>query len=150
MKNHNSKELSVFLADDDDDDREIFEDIIHQVNGPINFFGLKNGTELILKLKETLPDLIFLDLNMPGMDGRECLVEMKSNKQLEKLKVIICSTSASPEDISYAYNQGADLYIIKPNKFNQYFSVLKDVLNLFVDQKLPIKDRNKFVWGSKI
>lgn len=150
MQLSENKLLTILLADDDEDDRELFTDIIHQVNGPIKLHSVSSGVELISTLTSwpgDLPNLIFLDLNMPGMDGRQCLKEMKKHSNFKDTHVIICSTSSSPDDINYAYEKGADLFLVKPNKFNNYFTMLKEVLNLFINQKLPIKDRHKFVYS---
>ena len=150
MKNNHEDLINILLADDDEDDRELFADIIHQVNGPINLLCTSNGSELIAELNTlsgNLPDLLFLDLNMPGKDGRECLSEMKASSLFRKLKVIICSTSNSPDDIDYAYEKGADLYLIKPSRFSTYFHLLENVLNLYINEKLPVRDRQKFVFG---
>lgn len=149
MKYKQDEAITILLADDDEDDRELFSDIIHQVNGPVKLILAESGNELISKInswKGDLPHLLFLDLNMPGKDGRDCLAEMKKHKSFRDLRVIICSTSSSPDDINFAYDKGADLYIVKPNKFATYFSILKKVLNMFLDEKLPIKDRQKFVF----
>lgn len=148
MKHSKNTLINIFLADDDEDDRELFSEIIHKVNGPIDLISTSNGSELFSKLKEfsdKLPDLLFLDLNMPGKDGRECLKEMKRNTMFRNLPVIICSTSSSPDDINYAYEKGADLYLIKPTKVATYFNMLKGVLAMFVNEKLPVRDRQKFV-----
>ena len=85
---------------------------------------------------------------MPGMDGRECLHTLKSCDTLKKVPVIVFSTSAASEDIDYAYNTGADLYLIKPNKFSSYFSLLKNVLELYITKALPIKDKKRFVFSA--
>lgn len=148
MKNDKHKPISILLADDDEDDRDFFTDIIHQVNGPVEVVCTTNGSELFKKLKqlsENLPDLLFLDLNMPGKDGRECLCEMKSNERFRGMQVIVCSTSSSPDDINYAYDKGADLYLVKPTSHGTYYDMLKNVLDMFLNKKLPVRDRQKFV-----
>jgi CheY-like chemotaxis protein len=142
--------ISILLTDDDEDDREIFADIIHKVNGPINLENAYSGLDLINKLNlnfHKLPDLIFLDLNMPGMDGRECLSRLKSCETFSKLPVIMFSTSTAIEDINFAFEKGADLYLIKPNKFSSYFKLLKDVLEMYISNSLPVKDKKKFVYS---
>ncbi|MBL7915037.1 MAG: response regulator [Bacteroidia bacterium] len=142
--------ISILLTDDDEDDREIFTDIIHKVNGPIKLESANSGLDLLNKLSQNfnnLPDLLFLDLNMPGMDGRECLNRLKSCDTLTKLPVIMFSTSAAIEDIDFAYEKGADLYLIKPNKFSSYFKLLKDVLEMYVSNSLPVKDKKRFVYA---
>ena len=148
--NHKNSSINILLVDDDEDDREFFTDIIHKVNGPVKLDYTANGKELFSKLRESLdnlPDLIFLDLNLPGKDGRDCLSEMKSSDTLSKMQVIICSTSSSPVDINYAYEKGADLYLVKPPNFTTYFNMLKNVLDMFVNNKLPVRDRQKFVFS---
>jgi len=147
--NHNDH-IRILLADDDEDDREFFTDIIQQINGPVHVVCTTNGKELFLKLDElsdNLPDLLFLDLNMPGIDGRECLQEVRSKHSLNQLQIIICSTSASPDDINYAFEKGAGLYMVKPHNFSGYYKMLDNVLKLYASKKLPVRDRQKFVYS---
>lgn len=122
-----TKPLLVILTDDDEDDREIFEETIEEIDGEIKVVTLTHGKALMDYLCDAtnnLPDLIFLDINMPYKNGHECLVEIRNNPRLKSLCVIMYSTSDYSRDIKRAYKLGADGFIQKPSNH----SVLKNIL----------------------
>ena len=127
------KDLRIVLADDDPDDRALFELAINQISKDIDLSMCKNGTDLISYLrddKEILPDILFLDLNMPNKDGIECLMEIKKDPGLKDMTVVIYSTSSSEKDIEETFIEGANIYIKKPNDFTKLKKVIKEVLNI--------------------
>ncbi|MEJ7588012.1 MAG: response regulator [Ferruginibacter sp.] len=77
-----------------------------------------------------LPDIVFLDLNMPGKNGKECLKEIKENPRFKALPVIIYSTSAHTKDIMDTHSTGANLYIRKPSSMRGLISVIRRVFLL--------------------
>ena len=90
----------IVLVDDDSDDRFLFEEAVEGYQN-VEFEGMENGVVLMENLytKNTLPDMIFLDLNMPEKDGRACLLEIRRSKKLKDLPVIVFSTSSNRKDI---------------------------------------------------
>lgn len=107
---------TCFLIDDDIDDQEIFTLVLKSVNPSISCVVANDGIEAVSKLKkeETFnPDYIFLDLNMPRMDGKECLQEIKKIDRLRQIPVIIYSTSSEQQDIVETRNLGAADYLEK-------------------------------------
>jgi CheY-like chemotaxis protein len=126
-------DLNVLLADDDDDDREFFTEVVGEVDSRVRINSVKNGTALMTLITSPgveLPDIIFLDLNMPCKNGKECLREIKRDPRLRHIPVIIYSTSSHVKDIENAYNDGADLYVTKPNTFMDLKKIAKKVLNI--------------------
>jgi CheY-like chemotaxis protein len=126
-------DLNVLLADDDDDDREFFTEVINEIAPRVKINSVKNGNALmtLINTPETiLPDIIFLDLNMPCKNGKECLKEIKKSSRLRHIPVIIYSTSSNVKDIENAYNEGADLYVTKPNTCTDLKRIAKKVLNI--------------------
>ena len=121
---------NVFLVDDDRDDREIFIEALAEIDDSYHCFTAENGEEAISKLSANafVPDYIFLDLNMPRMNGRECLVEIKTIKQLERIPVIIYTTSSLQREKEELVKLGASMFITKPNNFNDLCHSLKQVL----------------------
>ena len=94
--------LHILLGDEDDDDRYFFAEAIQELSSSIKLSTANDGTELLRLFKNTiieLPDLIFLDLNMPRRNGLECLEELKQNVQLKNIPVIIYSTSSHPRQV---------------------------------------------------
>ncbi len=116
------KNLRVLMADDDSDDRELFETAIRDIAPDVEVKTCKNGLELMRLLNDqtlVLPDIIFLDLNMPFKNGQECLEEIRKTQRLRALPIIIYSTSANKEYVDQTYSQGADYYFTKPDSYKE-------------------------------
>jgi CheY-like chemotaxis protein len=124
----------VMIIDDDEDDREIFLTIMREAAATMVCNVAENGREALDKLTQQFikPDLIFLDLNMPRMNGREFLLEIKKFDDLRDIPVIILSTSSDKETISEARKLGAQHFISKPDKFSAWEHLLKQALDNFV------------------
>ncbi|MDB5226720.1 MAG: response regulator [Bacteroidota bacterium] len=136
----------IVLADDDADDRELFREALNETH-KTNFKTAKDGLSLMQLLKDSkeLPDAIFLDLNMPRMDGHACLKEIKKDKKLHDIPVVIYSTSKSPQYIEETYKDGASLYITKPDSFTKLKKVMEKVFSLDCDHYVPQPPKNEFV-----
>ena len=125
--------LIVFLAEDDEDDRWLFEQALADLKIKTELSMFKNGKEMMdyLKKADTItPHIVFLDLNMPIKNGMECLKEMKEDENLKKIPVAIYSTSSSEKDIENTFISGANIYINKPNNFSALKKVVEKVLQL--------------------
>ena len=121
------------LADDDEDDRLFFKEAFEEVKIKYDITTFSDGEQLMHYLNEpanSLPDIIFLDLNMPRKSGMECLREIRQNDRLKKISVAIYSTSSSEQDIEDTFVAGANVYIKKPNDFNMLKKVLSDVVHI--------------------
>ena len=120
----------ILLIDDDIDDREIFMLAFQGVRSTIGCTILEDSQHALeqLRLGRITPDLIFLDLNMPKMNGHEFLKEMKANEELKKIPVIILSTSAHPHTIEETRRLGAHQFIKKPNQSDELTAILRLVL----------------------
>jgi CheY-like chemotaxis protein len=109
---------------------------------------VKDGNDLLNRLLtpgNKLPDLVLLDLNMPNKNGRECLEIIRQTEHLKKLRVIIYSTSSSPNDINDTYAKGANLYITKPASFMGLISMTKKLFMIDWEDYLPHSPRRNFV-----
>lgn len=116
------KNLHILLGDDDEEDRDIFISAMREVAPDVQITVARDGRELMKILEDnptTLPDIVFLDLNMPIKNGYECLEEIRAHQRIGNVPVVIYSTSTSREHIDYTYNKGADLYICKPESFSE-------------------------------
>jgi len=113
------KDLKICLADDDSDDRELFQEALIDVNPTSEMLLFKDGSELIGTLPkiEHVPDFLFLDLNMTKMDGKETLAKIRENKRYDPLFVVIYSTSSAAGDIKDCLELGANGYMVKPASF---------------------------------
>ncbi len=106
-----------FLVDDDVDDQEIFALALRKVDPDINCLFANDGIDALSKLQQDesfIPDYIFLDLNMPRMNGRQCLIELKKIDRLSHVPVIMYSTSSEQKDIHETKSLGATDYVAKP------------------------------------
>lgn len=123
--------LTFLLIDDDEIERLKFARVLQKNNYPHKILESKNGEEAldILTQKELQPDLIFLDLNMPKMNGLEFLKELKSNTSLQYIPVIILSTSNNHQDLKEAYKIGVAGYIVKPLKYEEYTHKIKCLID---------------------
>ncbi|HLP12749.1 MAG TPA: response regulator [Flavobacteriales bacterium] len=125
--------LNILLADDDEDDRLLFKDAFGEIKIKTNVQMVNDGVQLMHYLNNpelNLPDIVFLDLNMPLKSGFECLAEIRSAKRLKDLSVAIYSTSGSDEDIEETFVKGANVYIKKPNDFSVLKKILGEVITI--------------------
>ncbi|MFC6096253.1 response regulator [Flavobacterium qiangtangense] len=125
--------IHIMLADDDEDDRNFFNDAINDLKISNKLTIFKNGKDLMDYLEHpdtNLPDILFLDLNMPCKTGNECLKDIRSNPKFKDISIAIYSTSSSEKDIEETFVGGANIYIKKPNDFSKLKKVLQEVVNL--------------------
>lgn len=124
--------MRIFLIDDDIDDQELFIEAVRELNAGFSCDCSSNGEEglnyLLTRLNE-LPDLIFLDLNMPRLNGKQCLEKIKSVDRLKDVPVVIYSTSSQENDIRDTRNLGAVHFLTKPSSFQDLCSSLSGILN---------------------
>jgi CheY-like chemotaxis protein len=125
--------MHILLADDDEDDRAFFSEAIMELkmDNKLTLFTNGNGLMDYLVLPDIkLPHILFLDLNMPGKTGIECLKEIRANTRFKDVSVAIYSTSSSEKDIEDTFIEGANIYIKKPNDFSALKKVIKEVINM--------------------
>lgn len=123
----------VMLADDDDDDRMFFTDAFSELKINTKVKTCNDGAELMEYLNSEssiLPELLFLDINMPKKNGIECLEEIKANPRLKNISIAIYSTSSSDEHIEETFVKGANVYIKKPNDFAMLKKALAEVVTV--------------------
>lgn len=135
----NNEPFHILLADDDEADRLLFQEAFSEIKIKTIVHITNNGVELMEYLSADdarLPDVIFLDLNMPRKNGLECLIEIRNTEKLKNISVAIYSTSDNEKDMDETFRNGANVYITKPNSFN----VLKQVLEKAVITAYQYKD----------
>ena len=122
--------FTCLLIDDDIDDQEIFLLALEEVNTSVTCNTASRCTEALeLLSSEAIPDFIFLDLNMPGMDGKEFLREIKKDEKLSQIPVVIYSTSSDPKDLRITRELGAFDYIIKQSSIVSLRKILEKFFN---------------------
>lgn len=136
---------NIYLADDDHDDRLMFLEALLEVSSNVVLTQAEDGKQLLDILSENpkpLPEFVFLDINMPKVGGFECLAQIKKNKKLNKLLIIMLSTSSDPFAITKAQELGANFYAVKPNTFDGIKILIKNVLQM--DWLSIQNDKKKF------
>ncbi len=128
---------NIFLAEDDADDQFLFTDALREIDDTIKVQIANNGKETIEALKKLsiLPDVIFLDLNMPYMNGFECLSKLKNDVRLSQLPVVIFTTSQNPADVEATHQLGANVFLSKPAKFADLKAKLQRILSIDFQSK---------------
>jgi CheY-like chemotaxis protein len=118
---------TIFHIDDDDDDIDFFATAVNQLSTTINCFSFTNATEALQKLieGELIPDVIFLDLNMPVMNGQQFLSKLKGIDSLNHIPVIILSTSANTNTINQLKSGGATDFLTKPSGLKELVNLLR-------------------------
>ena len=133
----------LLLADDDIDDVAFFREALEELPFTSRLAAVNDGVELMQFLNTELmelPDMLFLDLNMPRKNGYECLAEIKSDDKLKRLPVVIISTSFEHDVAQLLYKNGADFYLCKPADF----TLLKQFIHKAIDlvTSLPTTPRS--------
>lgn len=127
---------SILIVDDDPDDREAIRDAFLENNSRHEYLFFGAADELLSYLEgvkmQEYPALILLDLNMPGMDGRDALKHLKNHQQLRHIPIIVLSTSSSHIDKQVSYALGANCFVTKPDTFNKLVDITGSIEKLWV------------------
>jgi len=132
---------NIILAEDDIDDQNIFQIALQEIDPAIQTQFVSNGRELLDLLQTHKPDLLFLDLDMPYKNGLECMMEMQNDPALEKIPVIVFSSTTKPSNIQTAYEMGAHLFFIKPPIYSDYLSSIKAIFKLNWDDPDSVREQ---------
>jgi CheY-like chemotaxis protein len=138
----NLQQLNILLADDDMDDCNFFKDALVALQPSTSLTTVHDGEELMDWLSENvddLPQVLFLDINMPRKSGIECLSEIRQNKKFNDLAVVMFSTSNSWDTINMLFKSGSNVYIHKPSDFTQLKQVIKHALPIAADKLFSTK-----------
>lgn len=121
------------IIDDDPDEIEFFCEALSEIDSSFECISARGGEEAMLMLREldidTFPSYIFMDLNMPRMDGKECLSLLKSDVTLSSIPVVIYTTSNTQSEIDETRKLGAKYFLTKPNGFTDLKIAIKKILD---------------------
>ncbi len=123
---------SFLVVDDDADDRELFSEALASVDSQISCEFAENAEDALNRLGGNgglKPDLIFLDINLPGMSGWQCLTQLKKTQEHRDIPVIMYSTSSHDRDREIASDLGAISFITKPSEYKLLIEVLSAVVS---------------------
>ena len=131
-KNNSSpRRFNVLLVEDNDDDVLLTRHAFKKMPWAVEFQTARNGLEALQLLRKSsrdqaqLPDVILLDLNMPCMDGRQLLAELKSDERFQIIPAIVLSTSAAENDVTNAYRRHASAYMTKPIALSEFIDTMQ-------------------------
>ncbi len=145
---YSSHPSRILLADDDGDDRELFEEALSDIQPNAVVTTAQDGEELMFILRNYhKPDLLFLDLNMPRKNGKECLYEIVKHPELSKIPIVIYSTSVNPIDIDETYSLGAKLFLRKPNSYEE---LKRNVAEIFTGKLMSPRSKETFLVSSDV
>jgi DNA-binding response OmpR family regulator len=132
MKQNNGR--LIYIVDDDPEDREFLNEAFSHHAQNIQCIMFENGAKLFNRLSaqnENYPGIILLDLNMPGISGRQVLQDLKSNNTLKHIPVLIFTTSYLVADKKMAYDLGANCFLTKPSSHGKLLEMAKSILTLW-------------------
>lgn len=142
--------LYILLADDDTDDCELFECALKELPVATQLTIVNNGQQLMDLLNNTprLPDLLFLDINMPLKNGIQCLIEISLIPKLKHLCVVIFSTTITKHTLNTLYDYGAQYYLCKPDLYSELKKSLEKITTL-ISQSQHNKEVGKYNQHSR-
>ena len=113
--------IKILLIEDDGDDVELLQEALTTNNVVYEMQVLRDGSEAIEFVKNCIsyPHIIVMDYNLPKVHGKEVLKEIKASSQLKEIPLVVLTTSSSKTDMEYAYDMGADKFLIKPITFEE-------------------------------
>lgn len=129
-----SKQVEVLLIEDDLGDVELTQEALEKSKLIINLNVVNSGDEALTYLRQeeeysdaVRPNLILLDLNLPGLNGREVLAEIKRDKSIPYIPIVVLTTSDSDKDILESYQLGANCYVTKPLGLNEFTKIVSSI-----------------------
>ena len=132
--------IEVLLVDDSPGDVRLTQEVFRDADSRVNLHIACDGVEAIEFLRRKgkhvgapRPDLILLDLNLPKMDGREVLQELKADANLRSIPVVVLTTSEAEEDVVRSYSLHANAYVTKPVDFDRFIEVVRQIDEFFVE-----------------
>lgn len=127
--------ITVMIVDDDQDDRQVLAETIHDVSAAYQIVEAQDGQEGLRMLAMTVPDLIFLDINMPLMDGFAMLAAVRKLTKYAMLPIIMYSTSRRKEDVKKSLDLGASRFVVKPDTSLHVRKIVDEALELIQDKE---------------
>lgn len=129
-----NRSFNILLIEDNPGDVRLTEEAFKEGKKKVNLAVVMDGVEAIKYLRKQgeyqnapTPDLILLDLNLPKWDGREVLKEIKTDKKLKRIPVVVLTTSNAEQDIINSYDLHANCYINKPIDFDNFFEIIQKI-----------------------
>lgn len=131
-------DVRIFITDDDPDDLMLIQDAFEESGQTLVLTLFEGGSSLLAGLtqaakNDALPQLIILDLNMPGTNGKDVIAELKADKTMRHIPIVVLTTSANESDIEDCYDLGASSYIIKPTRYDELLKIASSLKNYWTE-----------------
>ena len=140
MRDGDRRALRILVVDDDDADAMMIAEALTDVDAPASIQRVADGRQALDYLHRTddypdaeRPDLILLDLNMPRMDGRETLAEIKADDDHKAIPVVVLTTSGAAPDITSSYQHRANAYVTKPMDLDEFEAAVREINRFYRD-----------------
>ena len=123
--------MTILYIDDDADDCFIMAEALKNLDAKIECITFTKSVDGLRFLMETdkLPDFVILDINMPSMNGKECLLAIKKEKKLKGIPVVMCSTAFQTKEMKTYFELGAYDFIVKPNSLQEFHVALSSIIS---------------------
>lgn len=137
--------MHILMADDDKEDFHSLVEAAQNTGESLKISYAANWMELWRSVIKTLPDLLFIDLNMPVKNGLECLQTLRADRRYDEVPIVIYSTSANKIDIDKAYTHGANYFVVKPNTIDEVTHMLRKLYVMGKEVLAAKPPREEFV-----
>jgi response regulator RpfG family c-di-GMP phosphodiesterase len=144
-----NKLREVLIADDDDDDFNILSITIQELQTDIIISRADNGEELLKILEEKIPDLLFLDIQMPCLDGKDCIMRIRKERKYDNLPIIVYSAYKESSIVDFFYLNRTNLFIYKPDSFHEVSELMKKVFMIDWKSKRHYPEKSAFVLNEQ-
>lgn len=127
---------SILIVEDNPADSRLTVDAIHRADPALAVHVCEDGESALERLRDAetvLPDLVLLDLNLPGIDGRDVLAEIKSDPRLQRIPVCVLTTSRAAGDVERAYGHHSNCYVVKPVDLNEFRARIAQIGRFWFD-----------------
>lgn len=118
---------NVLMAEDDNEDFEIFAEAVRELSLQILLTRAENGEVLMKILHERLPDMLFLDILMPCKNGKDCLLEIRENRKFDDLPIIVYSGLRDFETVEFCFRKGTNMFVYKPHSFSELIDIVQKI-----------------------
>ena len=120
----------ILIAEDDADDIDFFKEAVKDNCPSIELTIAEDGKKLLSVLDNiSTPDVIVLDLNMPYVNGKECIKAIRQNNKFENVPIVVYSTSSNQYDVEYCLSNGANHYVVKPGTYSAISKLVHQLCN---------------------
>lgn len=136
---------SVLMAEDDDDDFELFSDVIRDLSLKVHLARAENGDVLMKILHQQVPDMLVLDILMPCKNGKDCLHEIRSHKRFDNLPIIVYTSLRDFETIEFCFRKGTNLFVYKPHSYAELVQAVERLFSMNWKSMRYYPTRSNFV-----